>query len=182
MQTAKRITTNKINEVVNQALSEYNDGINDIQLFRDGELSQPNNPNKIFKIQMLTSSISELVHGFQTVSNAFGHLEIIDYQKDSYSSTVVDCVGGKKNSTIYFKKSADMISEDMKLVAKIAEDNLRESVAAFNANLLASEEAELRAIEKEELMEVQKIRQVELDRIARNKRKLELRAKLDVAA
>ncbi len=178
MQTAKRITTNKVNEVVNQALSEYNDGINDIQLFRDGELSQPNNPNKIFKIQMLTSSISELVHGFQTVSNAFGHLEIIDYQKDSYSSTVVDCVGGKKNSTIYFKKSADMISEDMKLVAKIAETNLREEVAAFNANLIASEENELREIEKAEMLEVQQLRQQEQNKLNRSKRKKELQEKL----
>ena len=178
MQTAKRITTNKINEVVSQALSDYNDGINNIQLFRDGELTQPNNPNKIFKIQMLTSSISELVHGFQEVSNKYGHLEIIDFQKDGYSSTIIDCVGGKKNSTIYFKKSPEMVKEDMQLIAKLAEKNLREEIAAFNASLIASEEAELRAIEKAELQEAQQLRQVELDKIARAKRKAELKSKL----
>lgn len=176
MQSVKRITQNKIDQAVDVALSDYRDGVNSIQEFRDGKLSLPHLPNQTFKVRVFTNALSELVRIIQEVNEHFGVLELV--QGNGYESRLTKRDGGYTDGTLYFKKSESMVKEDLKLVAKIAEASLRDEIASYNLNLLASDEAELKAIELEEVKEQQKLRQTALDRVTRAERKKELQKKL----
>lgn len=176
MTSPQRVTSQKIDQAINIALSDYRNVTNAVQSFNGGKLTQPLLPTPIFKLGIATSTLSDLVNLIQSVSNCYGVLDVVQgvngfdsmlTKPDSYS-----------NGTIYFHKNQVMIESDLKLVAEIAESNLREEIAAFNANLIASDEAELKAIEMEELKEVQALRQAEIDKANRDKRKTELKSKL----
>lgn len=181
MTSPRRLTQNQINDAVNIALSEYRDNINPVQEFKDGKLTLPLLPCTIFKVRIFTNTLSNLIHTIQEVSNNYGTLELLQ-DASGYESTLTKLSGGWNDGTLYFKKSQKMIEADLKLVAEIAENNLRDEINTHNANLIASEERELRDIEKAEMLEVQQLRQAEQDRITRAARKKELQSKLAAAA
>jgi len=175
----QRVTQQKIEQSINIALSDYRNITNAVQSFNSGKLTQPLLPTPIFKLGIATSTLSDLVNLIQSVSNCYGVLDVVPQGVNGFDSMLIK-PDSYSNGTIYFHKSQAMIEQDLKLVAEIAENNLREEVAAFNANLLASEEAELRNIEKQELQEAQQLRQQEQEKLARKERKKELQAKLAV--
>ena len=173
----QRVTSNKINNAIDIALSDYRGCFNEVQSFRGGKLTQPLLPTPIFKLGIATSTLSDLINLIQSVSNQYGVLDVVPQGFNGFDSMLTK-PDSHSNGTIYFHKTQAMIEKDLKLVSEIAESNLRDEIAAFNANLIASEEQELRDIEKAEMLEVRQLRQAEQEKLARAERKAELVAKL----
>lgn len=179
--TVKRVTQQKIDQAINDAVKLYKSGVNSLQAFKVGELSLPHLPTPIFKLELCTNMVSELIEGIQEVSLTFGKLEVVQFGT-GYESTLTRQPTGFTTGTIYFKKSDLMIEEDIKIVSKQAEESLRAEVEAHNKALVQSEIDELREIEEQEQQELLAQQQAEQVKLDREKRKAELKSRLALAS
>lgn len=177
MSTPKRVTQQKIEQVVSEAVADYRANINSIQTFSNGKLSLPNYPSPVIKLDLLTNTISDFVHSLQEVTLAYGKLDTLSYGS-AYESTIKKLPSGYTKSVIYFRKSDAQIEADVRLVSEQAEANLRASIDSHNASLIKAEKDELQAIEEAEIKELAELQEAEARAIERNNRKLELESKL----